>query len=55
MTLENTDDVSKINSTNSDLTQNDLDTLVNNFASLKVYGWHFGTGIMLIPLHKVLI
>ena len=41
LTVENTDDVSKINSTNSDLTQNDSDTLVNKFASLKVYGWAF--------------
>jgi hypothetical protein len=41
LTVENTDDISKINSTNSDLTQNDSDTLVNKFASLKVYGWAF--------------
>jgi hypothetical protein len=41
LTAENTDDISKINSTNSDLTQNDSDVLVNKFASLKVYGWAF--------------
>jgi hypothetical protein len=41
LTVENTGDISKINSTNSDLTQNDSDTLVNKFAVLKVYGWAF--------------
>lgn len=41
LTEKNTDDVSKINSTNSDLTQNESDTLVNKFSSLKVYGWAF--------------
>ena len=35
LTVENTDDVSKINSTNSDLTQNDSDTLVNNIRLIK--------------------
>jgi hypothetical protein len=41
LTEKNTDDVSKINSTNSDLTQNESDTLINKFSSLKVYGWAF--------------
>lgn len=41
LTEKNTDDISKINSTESDLTQNQSDTLVNKFSSLKVYGWAF--------------
>ena len=35
------DDTSKINSTTSDLTQEQSDLLVNKFKSLKVYGWAF--------------
>jgi len=41
LTENNNDDVSKINSTNSDLTQNESDTLVKKFTSLNVYGWAF--------------
>ena len=41
LTEKNTDDLSKINSTSSDLTQNESDILVKKFASSKVYGWAF--------------
>jgi hypothetical protein len=41
LTEKNTDDLSKINSTNSDLTQDESNILVKKFASLKVYGWAF--------------
>ena len=35
------DDTSKINTTTSDLTQEQSDILINKFNSLKVYGWAF--------------
>jgi hypothetical protein len=41
MTAKNTDDIRQINSTNSDLTQDESDILVKKFTSLKVYGWAF--------------